>query len=446
MITIHNGDMGLRTKFGIWASLGITAIVATTPLWAPYVNNHQPSPDLSVDIDDLPSPPSPQIIDDVIADILNEPETQGESLADFRDNFPEDKREFVDLALELEKLTGVDSYVIFAKLAIETMLDKVFALSANHGIGGARGFFQQELGNLVTAVREHGNKLDFLDNDDLEFAVTNHGRTAYVAQLPFYASYQENGLGNLSDIEQKIITEWQEYSRVSDGTLVDYIKQQVESGQFTNPIDEAIYNIPIDNVLISGQLALAHVPELYPHAMADNFTGAWKDNIDARNQATLDVYAYHNMGRIGGPVQAAIAENREWQRVTLGDRQKLEDIVQIVSQSLGKHISVAELKRNGNNNQAVFNMLDDTFYGCLDYNITTEIESHIGQYLPPVKHEWTKWHEDYCGRNAATARAVEVSIRPQSRPDNLSDGVVALVGDGAYSMIRPKARPTPGNG
>jgi hypothetical protein len=88
-----------------------------------------PEPELSVQTDDIaplaPAIPAPEAV--IPAEPMPEiavADTETH-LRDFRDNFPESKREFVDLALKLEPITDVDSYVILSKLALETRLSRI---------------------------------------------------------------------------------------------------------------------------------------------------------------------------------------------------------------------------------------------------------------------------------------------------------------------------------
>jgi len=439
------------------ASLGLIAHVYVTEVLPLLDTATEANETITVDLVDIPA--SPPLAYDVVEPqiITEQPPSVAEpqNLADFSENFPTRHMYYVDLALRMESATGVDAYTILAKLAMETRLDQDFVARANHGVRGARGDWQLELGNLVTSIREHGRDIDFSTfieaGDPLLHAIYHHGDHIYLQQLPFFADldtddplrlalenndrlYLEDAdYTHLAPLIQNMINDWVNHWRVRDSYLVDYIVQQVESGQFSNDMDRLIYAIP-ENSNVAGLFALAHTPTLFPEAMAANFTGSWQDDLEARNQAAFNLYAYHNMGRRGGALQTLIAATPEWQRVTLGDTEALSDILTIIENSYGLRIvSTATLQRNGLRNPAVFQMGDDTFYGCLHYNITMEIDSHIGDFLPPATHDWTRWHDVYCGRNAATALAPQVSIRPLMRPIPLEE----IAQDGVGSTPSP---------
>ena len=430
-----------------------------------------PESDLSVNIHDVEKQPvqptrtttEPPTVSPAITPIEN-----ATHLRDFRDRFSGDKLDYLDLALQLEDITGVDAYVIFAKLAIETGLDKAFVkhMDKIRGVREAHGDFQQELANLVTEIRKYGDQLTLVnaraENDTLRLAVEHHGRTEYLKQMPFYKTLDtddplkkaidrgwrdsnEDGVNDLEvskskgyaalpEIEQKMVRSWNKHMRVSDPLLVQYMAQQAKTGTFTNKFDEAIYDIP-NHSLIAGELAMQHAKEKIPSAHASNFVnGSWEDNIKARNKTAFAVYAPHNMGQNGGPLQLAIAQNPDYANMRLSDTAQLQKVINVINKTMGlRKVSVAELQENANSNLAVFHEGKDTRFGCYEYNITMEIADHLDRYMPVTfEGQFSLWHEQRCGENPIG------SIRPVARGDGASNTAEL------ESSLRPKMRPVRG--
>ena len=379
------------------------------------------------------------------------------NLSDYADSIPEDKREFFDLSLKIEEITGIDAYIIFAKLAMETRFDRDFVNRANHGIKGARGLFQQELANIVTSIRVHGDSLTTINalpaDNDLRLAVANHGRAEHLKQMPFYDTLGENdplkialdrgrsnldlstspGYDNLDGIYKTMVQEWNEYTRISDGTLVRFIAEQVENNNFVTSYDQAIYSIPLNDI-IAGELAARDALHTTPSAHQNNFTGTWEQDLEARNTAFLAVYSTHNMGKNGARIQMAIATNPEWALVKPRHTEHMDGIINEVSSALGIRAKSPEtLSLRANRNQAVFQEGSATRYGCLSYNISSEVNAHVGSFLPVIVDYGSQqqWYEGHCGRDPLA------SHRPVMRPTSQT-----IVAESALtSSPRPRLRP-----
>jgi hypothetical protein len=389
------------------------------------------------------------------------------NLSDYAENIPDDKREFFDLSLKIEEITGIDAYIIFAKLAMETRFDRAFVDRSNHGIKGARGLFQQELANIVTGIRVHGDSLTTVnalpEDNDLRLAVANHGRAMHLKQMPFYQTLDANdplkialdsgwsdsdgdrkndldlstspGYNNLDDIYKTMVQEWDEYTRISDGTLVKFIAEQAENNNFITSYDQAIYSIPLNDV-IAGELAARDALHTTPSAHQNNFTETWEQDLETRNTAFLAVYSTHNMGKNGARIQMAIATNPEWALVKPRYTEHMHSIINEVSSALGiRAISPETLSLRANRNQAVFQEGSATRYGCLSYNISSEVNAHVGSFLPVIVDYGSQqqWYEGHCGRDPLA------SHRPKMRPTQEISIVESDVAP--KTSLRPRMRP-----
>lgn len=413
-----------------------------------------------------PAPPLRLTIEPPIAEQENDEDatTVKYSLSDFAESIPKNIKYFFDLSLQLEEITNVDSYIFFAKTALETMHDIGFAKRANHGVKGARGIFQLELANVVSGVRAYGRNLKTVDGESaLATAIQNHGRAKHLKQMSFYKSLDKNdplrksidrgwqdsnedgvndldlskseGFAKLSKLEKDMIRSWNKYTRIADGLLVEYIAKQASNKKFETKYDKLIYDIPYQD-LVAGELSGLDVAKHVPEAKKDNFNGTWEEDMDARNTALVKAYGLHNMGKNGAKIQLAIAANPEWALVKPQHTEHLKGIIKEVAKALGtRGISAETLALRAKRNPAVFQEGKATRYGCLPYNIVTEAKSHMGSFLP-IKIEYSlhdqKWYEGYCGRDPLA------SHRPKIRPTTTN---IATNEEKSLAKIRPRVRP-----
>lgn len=365
-----------------------------------------PDSDLTVAVDDVENQAFAPLRIDISVTQDMSVISENTTLKELCENAPENKKYFCDLALELQNATGIDGFVLLATLGMETMFNRQFAINATHE---AQGVWQIQPPYLVTELRRHGKN------------------------LPFYSDLQDEDPLKLAI--DRLVREQ------NDPVALARYNAQLALDEFDDPLEEALNKLIYDDFR-TGQLVSAVYLNQTPEAHHDNFTGTWREDFNARINATLNLYSYHKMGPNGLRYQMAVMNDPDARLITPRDTEQMAEILQKIQIDNGwTPLSVADNRQNAMSNPAVFASLDNTLYACVLPNMESAIKSHMGDFIPfpenpiPVQN----WLDIYCGQQSQYA--VYTSIKPVARPDGLSTSIVNNDTSESKRVLRPRARP-----
>ncbi len=297
-----------------------------------------------------------------------------------------------EAALEIQQTMGADAYVIMAIYAMETGFRPIATSTQD-----AQGPKQIQAAYLVTETRRHIEELSFYQNLEID----DPRRIA------------------LDDLLNNTDNESERAVRIGNA---------FETGEFANEHDRVLHELRYDWDF-AFQLVTAVSIENTPTIATSNFTGSWEEDYDARMNAALAAYAYHNMGPNGSRYQMAIIDNPDFQMLT-PNSPEIEAVLATLREDNGWEVFSAEsAARNARANQPVFASLDNTFYGCVMFDTQNSIEVRMEGFIDNFQTAMTvstQSFTDYLASGVDVTdtyfsddRAPSQSPPPKMRPDNL---------------------------